>query len=427
MNRKMFNKCYICGNEWFTIKDAATLLREAKCNKCGASIRNSDLAKEIINTFSPKSICLKDALPELAGYRILNTCSSGFIHDCLHHLPGYIASEYYDDIPNGQSKGNVVSADLMNLPFKNESFDLVISEDVFEHIFDYNKGFLEVRRVLIPGGYHIFTIPLHEGRKTVSRIGNEKKIYHGDPIRKTGALVITDFGSDITDILEKIHFSTKVIVEHRFYKPNEITDADKTYEEYEQKIDRMDEYFKYNSVVFISKKISLILKSFSKFWAKENFIKLQPSEKLRAKYMDCSSIMGFDANVDIESPDGCYELEGDSGKRYSWASPRVSFILKINNEKSILHINGHVNMDIYKTKEEIKGLKIEVIINDKTCGMEEYEKSGELHFCIILADYSAEKYIPVTICASNSICPKLDGIGNDERHLSWILNSIYVE
>ena len=58
--------------------------------------------------------------------------------------------------------------------------------------------------MLIPGGYHIFTIPLHEGRKTVSRIGNEKKIYHGDPIRKTGALVITDFGSDITDILEVI-------------------------------------------------------------------------------------------------------------------------------------------------------------------------------------------------------------------------------
>lgn len=43
-------------------------------------------------------------------------------------------------------------------------------------------------------------------------------------------------------------------MEHRFYKQNEITDSDKTYEEYEQKIDRMDEYFKYNSVAWKSMK-----------------------------------------------------------------------------------------------------------------------------------------------------------------------------
>lgn len=63
-----------------------------------------------------------------------------------------MASEYYDDVPNGKRKGNVVSADLMDLPFKEERFDLVISEDVFEHICDYNKAFLEVRRVLVRGG-----------------------------------------------------------------------------------------------------------------------------------------------------------------------------------------------------------------------------------------------------------------------------------
>lgn len=105
MSRKILSKCYICGNGEFTIKDSATLLREARCNECGASIRNSDLAKEIINIFSPKSVCLKDALPELAGYRILNTCSSGSIHDCLHHLPDIWQVNIMMTFPTEREKG----------------------------------------------------------------------------------------------------------------------------------------------------------------------------------------------------------------------------------------------------------------------------------------------------------------------------------
>jgi SAM-dependent methyltransferase len=145
-------KCYVCGNYTaFAIQDKATLLREARCEHCNASLRNSDLAREIVRALTGEDKALKEVLYDLSAFRILNTCSSGTIHSVLHRLPGYVASEYFDDVPNGEKRGNVVSADLMNLPFDSESFDLILSEDVFEHIADYERAFKEVRRTLAKG------------------------------------------------------------------------------------------------------------------------------------------------------------------------------------------------------------------------------------------------------------------------------------
>lgn len=250
-------KCRICGRTTdFVIRDEAVLLRDARCKHCGAALRNSDLTEELLNelcTCDAES-SISDRLQMLEKFRILNTCSSGYIHKALSGLPNYIVSEYFDDVPNGNFKGDVLCVDLMNIPFDDNALDVIISEDVFEHISDYKKAFSEILRVLKPGGIHVFTIPLHEGRKTVSRIGNPKKIYHGDPLRDSGALVMTDFGDDIVDYLNDIGYETSVAMKHKFFSEDEITDCDNTYEEYLEKITRMDEYFKYNSVVFVSKK-----------------------------------------------------------------------------------------------------------------------------------------------------------------------------
>jgi ubiquinone/menaquinone biosynthesis C-methylase UbiE len=45
------------------------------------------------------------------------------------------------------------------LPYENESFDVVLSFDLFEHIAEIDKHISEVRRVLHPGGYYLFQTP----------------------------------------------------------------------------------------------------------------------------------------------------------------------------------------------------------------------------------------------------------------------------
>jgi len=45
------------------------------------------------------------------------------------------------------------------LPYENESFEVVLSFDLFEHIAEIDKHISEVRRVLCPGGYYLFQTP----------------------------------------------------------------------------------------------------------------------------------------------------------------------------------------------------------------------------------------------------------------------------
>jgi len=50
-------------------------------------------------------------------------------------------------------------ADIVNLPYTNDSFDVVTCFDVFEHVEDDVRAFHEVHRVLKPGGLLVFTVP----------------------------------------------------------------------------------------------------------------------------------------------------------------------------------------------------------------------------------------------------------------------------
>lgn len=55
-----------------------------------------------------------------------------------------------------------IAADIENLPFKNNSVDLVMVFDVIEHLTHADQGFAEVARVLKPGGRFLLHIPLKD-------------------------------------------------------------------------------------------------------------------------------------------------------------------------------------------------------------------------------------------------------------------------
>ena len=97
--------------------------------------------------------------------------------------------------------------DIMALTFQDASFDVVITSELFEHVSDPLAGFSEVRRVLRTGGRHIFTVPMVPDTLTASRT-QQPAVYHIDPLRPEGTVVITDFGDDLPDLLRPLGFET---------------------------------------------------------------------------------------------------------------------------------------------------------------------------------------------------------------------------
>ncbi len=71
----------------------------------------------------------------------------------------YITTDLYSPLAD-------VKADICDLPFKDEEFDVILCNHVLEHIPDDTKAMQELYRILKPGGYGIFQIPQDLNRET---------------------------------------------------------------------------------------------------------------------------------------------------------------------------------------------------------------------------------------------------------------------
>jgi SAM-dependent methyltransferase len=93
--------------------------------------------------------------------------------------------------------------DITALTFANDSFDLIVSSDVLEHVPLLEKAFDESRRVLKQEGAHLFTVPPRlSTRKRAELVGEsvvhlESPEYHRDPLSPQGILAFWDLGPDL--------------------------------------------------------------------------------------------------------------------------------------------------------------------------------------------------------------------------------------
>jgi len=133
-----------------------------------------------------------------------------------HH--GYFSSCYMDGTaPGTEISPRTSCQNVESLTYADNSFDCVISEDVFEHVRHPDKGFREIYRVLRPGGHHVFTVPFHFDRPTEIRVDTSgaedmhllPPEYHGDPLRGM-ILAYRAFGIDLYAQLDEIGFETRV-------------------------------------------------------------------------------------------------------------------------------------------------------------------------------------------------------------------------
>jgi SAM-dependent methyltransferase len=65
------------------------------------------------------------------------------------------------DVLRASVRGEVLLADMTDLPFGDDTFDAVVAGEVLEHIEDDGKAISESARVLRPGGVLVVSVPAH--------------------------------------------------------------------------------------------------------------------------------------------------------------------------------------------------------------------------------------------------------------------------
>lgn len=149
----------------------------------------------IAEQLSPLYNHLKSKYPLLVGSEFLGNDCSRFVEI------------------NGQI---VQHQDLTSLTFENDLFDIVLHQDVLEHIPDYLAATRECYRILKPGGYFFFSVPfiLNSDKNIIrSRMLPNGCIehllppeYHGNPLDPEGCLAFYHFGWELLEQMKTIGF-----------------------------------------------------------------------------------------------------------------------------------------------------------------------------------------------------------------------------
>jgi ubiquinone/menaquinone biosynthesis C-methylase UbiE len=108
----------------------------------------------------------------------------------------------------------IIKADITNIPFEDNSFDIIICNHVLEHIPDDRLAMSELYRVMKKGAWAILQVPIDYNRETTyedftitTPEGREKFFGQNDHVRI--------YGRDYPDRLKSVGFS---VMEDDFIK-----------------------------------------------------------------------------------------------------------------------------------------------------------------------------------------------------------------
>ena len=148
-----------------------------------------------------RDLRVHESSPSVGGSKLSRECAS------------YAATQFDPSLPLGEQGAEWRNEDLSRQTFADESFDIVVTQDVFEHLLEPDRAIAEIARTLKPGGIHIATVPLvaqwRPSRRRAGRVdGGEIEHhhaaeYHQNPIDAEGSLVTMDWGYDIADFFDQ--------------------------------------------------------------------------------------------------------------------------------------------------------------------------------------------------------------------------------
>ena len=156
--------CSFCGKKGRFQTDAIRRARDQLfCPSCRATQRYRTQAAAILSHFADGTEIFIDRFMRtelFSKISILEPAIRGPFARRFKGRPNYTQSYLFEDLPLGQTRDGVICQDLERMTFDDESFDLVLTSDVMEHVPNPRLAIAEVARVLRVGGAHVFSIPM---------------------------------------------------------------------------------------------------------------------------------------------------------------------------------------------------------------------------------------------------------------------------
>lgn len=207
--------CPCCEQETIFISRHQWLRDNFICTKCNSIPRERALM-QTINKYYPnwENLKIHESSPGNRGHSVILKKKS----------KNYSVSQFFSENDLGKNMEGFRNENLENLTFDDNSFDLFITSDVMEHIYNPEKAFKEIYRILKPGGAHIFSVPLINKHKKTERWANKgangepeflfTPEWHGNPIDKQGSPVTMHWGFDIVDFINSATNSNTSFIEY---------------------------------------------------------------------------------------------------------------------------------------------------------------------------------------------------------------------
>ena len=162
------------------------------CPKCGSISRTRVLYNYILNNINQNKNDILDFSPHRCIYEKFSKSEKNYTANDFENQ--FVADTQYD---------------ITNLPFKDNSFDLIICFHVLEHVKDDDKAIINLNRILKEKGDVLIQVPIKEGKtdedfSVTEPKEREKRFGQSDHVRLYGK-------KDLENKLQALGFNTKII------------------------------------------------------------------------------------------------------------------------------------------------------------------------------------------------------------------------
>lgn len=211
-------RCPVCGHATvYLLLDRSNPRESLLCARCRSAPRNRLVAIELLERLGGGSLRASRSARPMSIY--VAAAQGPLVQGFGVDAAGLTTSDFVPGVEPGAPLGDGRSTcqNLESLTYPDGAFDIVVTEDVLEHVRDPDRAFREIHRVLRPGGVHVFTVPMYLDKPGITRVDTSgpsdillmEPEWHGDAVRGR-ILSYRTFGTDLFEQLESLGFSTRL-------------------------------------------------------------------------------------------------------------------------------------------------------------------------------------------------------------------------